>query len=232
VDDAKPQGAPEDCSVVPAGRMPPWDVGELPRAPRISWSPRGLIGPGLMMVGAAIGGGEWTMGPAVTGQYGGIVMWLALVSILFQVAYNLEIMRYTVYCGEPIILVTSQISQADGIIRRWTDLLWTGNPRLKHLEGNKVKYVYYGLLVGYAAWGLLVLVLLPSAVTLTKFTGGLMNLALGFSSFHTLAVNLRLLPRDLRPGWILRLGLVGCGVFFIIIAILGLHRTVTDLGWM
>lgn len=39
---------------------------------------------------------------ALTAQYGGTLMWIATLSILLQAAYNLEVMRYTLYCGEPI----------------------------------------------------------------------------------------------------------------------------------
>jgi hypothetical protein len=84
-------------------KMPRWDVGELPEAPRFTlrnWAL--LLGPGLVMGGAAIGGGEWITGPAVTARYGGALLWLATLSILFQVIYNLEISRYTLYTGEPI----------------------------------------------------------------------------------------------------------------------------------
>jgi hypothetical protein len=84
-------------------KMPQWDTGELPEPPAFTgrnWAM--LIGPGLVMGGAAIGGGEWITGPAVTARYGGSLMWLATLSILFQVIYNMEISRYTLYCGEPI----------------------------------------------------------------------------------------------------------------------------------
>ncbi len=83
--------------------MPRWDLGELPEAPRLT--PRSwplLIGPGLVAAGAAIGGGEWLAGPLTTAKYGGGILWLATLSILTQVIYNLEICRYTLYCGEPI----------------------------------------------------------------------------------------------------------------------------------
>ena len=40
---------------------------ELPDAPRFTWRNWiGLIGPGLLMGGASIGGGEWLLGPSVT----------------------------------------------------------------------------------------------------------------------------------------------------------------------
>jgi hypothetical protein len=83
--------------------MPRWQLGELPSAPDLSlrsWPL--LIGPGLVAAGAAIGGGEWLAGPLTTARYGGAILWLATVSILVQVIYNLEICRYTLYCGEPI----------------------------------------------------------------------------------------------------------------------------------
>lgn len=83
--------------------MPAWDVGELPPGPRFSradWT--SLLGPGLVMAGAAIGGGEWVSGPLVTARYGGGLLWLATLSILGQVIYNVEISRYTLYTGEPI----------------------------------------------------------------------------------------------------------------------------------
>ena len=85
--------------------LPEWEAGELPSAPvfRLG-SVRTLIGPGLLMVGATIGGGEWMFGPIVTARYGGIVMWIAALSILFQVVFNLSVMRYALYSGEPIFV--------------------------------------------------------------------------------------------------------------------------------
>ena len=83
--------------------MPQWSVGELIDAPRFEWGKLfTYLGPGLLMGGAAIGGGEWLTGPTITAKFGGGLMWLATLSILGQVIYNLEISRYTLYTGEPI----------------------------------------------------------------------------------------------------------------------------------
>ncbi len=84
--------------------MPRWNVGELDDAPRFAWRNwAAMLGPGLLMSGASIGAGEWLLGPAVTARYGGALLWVTTLSILAQVVYNLEISRYTLYCGEPIM---------------------------------------------------------------------------------------------------------------------------------
>jgi hypothetical protein len=83
--------------------MPRWEWGKLHDAPRFGLRQLPLLlGPGLVMGAAAIGGGEWLTGPVVTARYGGALLWLATVSIFCQVIYNIEISRYTLYCGEPI----------------------------------------------------------------------------------------------------------------------------------
>jgi hypothetical protein len=83
--------------------MPRWDTGQLIEPPTFEWKNwLAMIGPGLVMGASAIGGGEWLAGPRVTARYGGELMWLAMISILCQVIYNIEISRYTLYCGEPI----------------------------------------------------------------------------------------------------------------------------------
>ena len=98
------------CAFRP-GICPPGPSANLPLrrraagAPGSSWS-----GPGVLLAGASIGSGEWLFGPAVSAQYGGTLLWLAGLSIVFQVFCNLEMMRYAVYCGESIIV---------GYLRTW-----------------------------------------------------------------------------------------------------------------
>ncbi|HTI51410.1 MAG TPA: Nramp family divalent metal transporter [Planctomycetaceae bacterium] len=77
----------------------------MPPSPARGWQRwAGVIGPGVLLAGASIGSGEWLFGPAVTATYGGTMLWLATLSILGQVFCNLEMIRYTLYCGEPIIV--------------------------------------------------------------------------------------------------------------------------------
>ncbi|MGH7202095.1 MAG: Nramp family divalent metal transporter, partial [Planctomycetaceae bacterium] len=98
-DDHPTQAAPHPGSQ----HMPRWTVGRLIDAPRFTWKNWPLLlGPGLVMGAAAIGGGEWLTGPLVTARYGGALLWLATLSICGQALYNIEISRYTLYTGEPI----------------------------------------------------------------------------------------------------------------------------------
>jgi hypothetical protein len=105
-----PHGGPEQGSstgaeqTVPAGLLPPWHVAQLPEPPHPGWRLWiGLVGPGVVLAGTSIGSGELLFGPAVTAQYGPTFLWLATISIILQVFCNLMMMRFTLYCGEPII---------------------------------------------------------------------------------------------------------------------------------
>jgi hypothetical protein len=89
---------------VSATCLPPWDVADLPEpAPRTWRNWTSLIGPGVVMMGIQIGGGEWLFGPEITARYGGELMWIATIAIVLQVFYNIECGRYALYCGEPIM---------------------------------------------------------------------------------------------------------------------------------
>ena len=84
-------------------QIPPWTTADLPEPDPISWRRwTRFIGPGIVMMGIQIGGGEWLLGPSVTAKYGGGLMWLATIAIILQVFYNVECGRYALYCGEPV----------------------------------------------------------------------------------------------------------------------------------
>jgi len=89
---------------VEAGQLPPWGVGELEAPPPYSLKNAVRVaGAGAIILGGAIGSGEWLIGPAVTAQFTAALLWVATVSILLQWIFNEECCRYTIYTGEPIM---------------------------------------------------------------------------------------------------------------------------------
>src|SRR5688572_4002541 len=83
--------------------LDPWRRGELPAAPQ----PRGIgwfsaVGPGVIVLGASIGSGEFLLGPAAFVRYGLSLLWIVGVAALLQTLFNLELMRYTLATGEPV----------------------------------------------------------------------------------------------------------------------------------
>ena len=135
----------------------------------------------------------------------------------------------TLLCGF-MVLAPSQITAFDAFCRRWTDVIWSASQRLGHLGEEKVKYVYYSLMVAYGIFGLTTLTLLPDPIMLVKVVGIPLNFALGFTATHTCIVNCTLLPKELRPGWFMRLCLIAGTVFFIGIACVATTAVLRDLG--
>jgi hypothetical protein len=82
--------------------LDPWTHAELPLPP----SPRGpgwisAVGPGVIVLGASIGGGEFLLGPTVFVRHGLTLLWVTSVAVFFQTVFNTELMRYTIATGEP-----------------------------------------------------------------------------------------------------------------------------------
>lgn len=95
---------PPVAAFLPPSRLPAWSVADLPEpTPVAARSWRSVVGPGIVMCGIAIAGGEWLVGADITARYGGGLMWIATLAIVAQVFYNIECGRYALYCGEPIL---------------------------------------------------------------------------------------------------------------------------------
>ena len=92
-----------DCGFPDPGMLPAWNVGALPDPPQFSLRHAvRLIGPSVILLGWAIGSGEWLFAPALTAKYAGTVLWVATISVFFQACLNQEVSRYTLATGEPI----------------------------------------------------------------------------------------------------------------------------------
>ena len=82
----------------------PWGRAELPAPPPTrGLSLAGVIGPGAIILGLSIGSGEWLIGPAAFVKYGLSLLWVTGVAVFFQTVLNTELMRYTLYTGEPAV---------------------------------------------------------------------------------------------------------------------------------
>jgi hypothetical protein len=129
----------------------------------------------------------------------------------------------TLLCGF-LVLAPAMATSADGIIRRWVDVVWTSSRVLRSWDPKHIKTLYFGVLIAYMALGLILLSTSTPLALLTIATN-IMNFALGFSCFHTLVINLTLLPKPLRPGWFACVGMATAGVFFFALA--GISATET-----
>lgn len=97
--------APAAARGAPAsGELPRWGEAPLPAPPPFTL-PNVLrtIGPGVIGLGLAIGSGEWLLGPSVVVTHGPALLWITTVAVVLQAVLNLEMARYTLYTGEPII---------------------------------------------------------------------------------------------------------------------------------
>ncbi|CAN7599857.1 Nramp family divalent metal transporter [Phenylobacterium sp. LjRoot219] len=82
-----------------------WRQAELPEPPPTKgFQLLGVIGPGVILLGAALGSGEWLLGPATFVKYGLALLWVTGVAVFFQTVFNMELVRYTLYTGEPAVV--------------------------------------------------------------------------------------------------------------------------------
>jgi hypothetical protein len=123
----------------------------------------------------------------------------------------------TLFCGF-LVLAPSMATSADGIIRRWLDVFWTASGTLRRVDPKNIRYVYFGVLTVYAIFGMGMLSMEQAPTTLLTIATTIFNFALGFSCWHTLALNLILLPKQLRPNWFVRISMFLAGLFFLTVA--------------
>ncbi len=122
----------------------------------------------------------------------------------------------TLFCGF-LVLAPTVSTSADGLIRRWVDVVWTASATLRRLDSSYIRWVYFTALIGFTCFGL-VMLSVGKPKTLLEYATMIMNFALGISCWHTLVLNVVLLPRELRPGWFIRISLAVAGAFFLLLA--------------
>jgi hypothetical protein len=81
------------------GERPPLQVADMPERTASFWK---LAGPGAVLVGLSIGAGEIIVWPRIAAQYGGTMVWAAVLGVFLQLWINFEIARWTVATGETV----------------------------------------------------------------------------------------------------------------------------------
>jgi hypothetical protein len=131
----------------------------------------------------------------------------------------------TLFCGF-LVLGTSMATTMDGFCRRWVDVFWTASARLRAMDPGSIRYVYFTVLLAYAACGFAIIWSPWSPAQIFKAATTGYNFALAISAWHTLAVNTVLLPPALRPRWYIRVGLVLAGCYFSFLGVMVLLKFV------
>jgi hypothetical protein len=99
---ADPAAHPPTVAQESRSGLDPWTRAELPAPPApkgLGWL--GVVGPGVIVLGASIGGGEFLLGPAAFVRHGFSLLWVTAVAVFLQTVFNTELMRYTLATGEP-----------------------------------------------------------------------------------------------------------------------------------
>jgi hypothetical protein len=109
------------------------------------------------------------------------------------------------------ILFKTHLDILEGMVRGLTDILWTGNKRLR--DAGDVRKIYYGVLAVVIMAGLIIL-RLPQPLALLALSANLAGVVFLISSIHILRINTRFLPKEIRPSMFRRVMLVLMAVFY------------------
>jgi hypothetical protein len=137
--------------------LKPWNKADLPAPPPTQGLQiLAVIGPGAILLGAAIGSGEWLVGPAVFVKYGLTLLWVSSIAIFLQTVLNTELVRYTLYSGEPAVIGfmrTKPHARFWAFVYAFMYLAQTGWPAWAGAAAGAVYYLFVGSLADEASSG-------------------------------------------------------------------------------
>ncbi len=111
------------------------------------------------------------------------------------------------------ILFKTQLDTVDSMTRAITDILWTGNRRVRAWRGGDVRAIYYSVLCAVVVWGVIAL-RLAQPIFLLQLGANVAGAVFIIASLHLLYLNTRFLPPPLRPSMARRAGLIGMAMFY------------------
>jgi hypothetical protein len=156
--------------------------------------------------------------------------WAAAMAQGFGAVHG-ELFRNLTLLMGLIIMIPGQFYAVDVASRRWTDVLWSSSRRVRLMDKHHVKFIYYGFAGVFILFGISAFTFFPnlSATSMMIIAGSMANLAISASIFHTLYVNLRFLPADLRPSRLKQGALVLSGLFFLVMFGLVVNQKIVPL---
>lgn len=146
--------ASEAVTVEGRSGLEPWKVSELPQPPvSRGISQFGLVGPGIIVLGVSLGSGEWLLGPAAFVRYGLTLLWVTTAATFLQAVFNMELIRYTMYTGEPVLtgfMRTRPGAAFWGWVYALFYLLQVGWPGWAGASAGAIFYLFAGRVAGDA----------------------------------------------------------------------------------
>jgi len=111
------------------------------------------------------------------------------------------------------ILFKTQLGNTDILVRTVTDCAWMASSRVRDWRGGRIQRVYYGILMAFSIWSVLVV---GSASPMRLFTilANVAGLVLVIAGIQILIVNRKFLPAAVRPKLWRELLLVACVLFY------------------
>ena len=88
------EAPPEDRA-----HLAPFKEADMPEKTLGFWQ---LAGPGAILVGLSIGAGEIIIWPRIAAEFGGCMVWAAVLGVFLQLWINFEIGRWTIVTGETV----------------------------------------------------------------------------------------------------------------------------------
>jgi Mn2+/Fe2+ NRAMP family transporter len=164
-----------------------------------------LIGPAIISVSFGMGAGEMVSGPLAVLSYGPTILWICLISILFQTVSAIAATRITIATGEPLMNAASRL----WIGKKAWAILWCGSefirlmwPYILLSSGTVMAFVMLGrapqapdqyMVIGFAILTLVIAIAILSygnkvLKTLGIFSGLDVLFEVGILAVITLAV--------------------------------------------
>ena len=95
------------------------------------------------------------------------------------------------------ILFSTQLGVTDAFVRMVTDIIWTSNE--ENESQSDVRFIYYSILLAFSLSGTLILFLDVKPLFLILLGANMAGLNMAIISLHTLYVNRKFLPPQLKP---------------------------------